>query len=197
MVVLASASPRRRELLARLCPEFRVEPSRVEERLGPGPLPAAVAALAEAKARAVAATLGDGVVVGADTVVVVDGAVLGKPATAEEARAMLRRLAGREHEVITGVAVVDAATGRAASRAVLTRVRMRAYDAAAIDAYVASDEPMDKAGAYAIQEGGRRLVAGWEGSYTNVIGLPLEETAMLLAAFGVAVTPASGPASSR
>jgi septum formation protein len=123
--------------------------------------------------------------------VVIDGQVLGKPATAAEARAMLRRLAGREHEVITGVAVVDAATGRAEAAAVVTRVRMRAYDAAAIDAYVATGEPMDKAGAYAIQEGGGRLVAGYDGSYTNVVGLPVAETRRLLAAFGVPVTSGS------
>jgi septum formation protein len=148
-------------------------------------------ALAEAKARAVAAAAGAGIVLGADTIVVIDGQVLGKPATVEDARAMLRRLAGREHEVITGVAVVDAATGRTAAAAVVTRVRMHAYDAAAIDAYVATGEPMDKAGAYAIQEGGERLVAGYDGSYTNVVGLPVAETRRLLAGFGVPVTSAS------
>ncbi len=192
-LVLASASPRRRELLASLGVAFRVRPSDVEERLQPGPLRDAVAALAEDKARAVAGTMAVGVVLGADTVVVIDGEVLGKPATAEEARGMLRRLAGREHEVITGVAAVDAATGRAVRTAVVSRVRMRAYDEAEIAAYVATGEPMDKAGAYAIQEGGRRLVAGWEGSYTNVIGLPLDETAALLRGFGVPVTSPSGP----
>ncbi|MBI3637172.1 MAG: septum formation protein Maf [Candidatus Rokubacteria bacterium] len=189
MVILASASPRRRELLRQICPEFRVRPSDVNERLAPGPLPDAVMALAEAKARAVAAAAGAGIVLGADTIVVLDGEALGKPATAAEARVMLRRLAGREHQVITGVAVVDAATGRSQTVAVRTRVRMHAYDDATIDAYVATGEPMDKAGAYAIQEGGARLVAGYDGSYTNVVGLPLEETGRLLDLFGVPARP--------
>jgi septum formation protein len=133
------------------------------------------------------------VVLAADTVVTIDGQALGKPADPEEARAMLRRLAGREHEVITGVAVLDAATGRAETTAVVSRVRMTDYGEAEIDAYLATGEPMDKAGAYAIQGAGGRLVAGFEGSFTNVVGLPLVETARLLAAFGVPVSaPASG-----
>jgi septum formation protein len=158
----------------------------------------AVPRLALDKARAVAAGLGPAgsepmVVLAADTVVTIDGQALGKPADPEEARAMLRRLAGREHEVITGVAVLDAATGRAETTAVVSRVRMTDYGEAEIDAYLATGEPMDKAGAYAIQGAGGRLVAGFEGSFTNVVGLPLVETARLLAAFGVSVSaPASG-----
>jgi septum formation protein len=158
----------------------------------------AVPRLALDKARAVAAGLGPAgsepmVVLAADTVVTIDGQALGKPADPEEARAMLRRLAGREHEVITGVAVLDAATGRAETTAVVSRVRMTDYGEAEIDAYLATGEPMDKAGAYAIQGAGGRLVAGFEGSFTNVVGLPLVETARLLAAFGVPVSaPASG-----
>jgi septum formation protein len=139
----------------------------------------------------VAAREGEGVVLGADTIVVIEGAVLGKPAGPDEARAMLRRLRGRQHEVITGVAVVEARTGRAETVAVVSRVRMADYDEAAIEAYVATGEPLDKAGAYAIQGAGGALVAGLEGSFSNVVGLPLAETARLLAAFGV---PVSGPA---
>ena len=165
-------------------------PSDIEEVLPAGPLAAAVARLALDKARAVAARTGEGVVLGADTVVVVDGRPLGKPVDPSEARAMLRRLRGREHEVITGVAVVDAHTGRAESRVVVSRVRMADYDEAAIEAYVATGEPLDKAGAYAIQGRGGTLVADLQGSFSNVVGLPLEETAGLLAAFGV---PLSGP----
>lgn len=137
-----------------------------------------------------AARVGEGVVLGADTIVVIDQLALGKPAGPAEARAMLRRLRGREHEVITGVAVVDARTGRGRSIAVVSRVHMAEYGEAEIDAYVATAEPMDKAGAYAIQGRGGRLVAGLSGSFSNVVGLPLEETAALLAEFGVAV---SGP----
>jgi septum formation protein len=142
------------------------------------------------KARAVAARVGDGVVLGADTIVVMDGEALGKPAGPDEARVMLRRLANREHQVITGVAVVDARSGRADATAVVTRVRMAGYGEADIDAYVETGEPLDKAGAYGIQGRGSALVAGYEGSFSNVVGLPLEETARLLAAFGV---PLSAP----
>jgi septum formation protein len=165
--------------------------------LAPGPLVDAVARLALDKARAVAAGLGPAgagptVVLGADTVVTIDGQVLGKPADPEDARGMLRRLAGREHEVITGVAVLDAGSGRAQTTAVVSRVRMTGYGEADIEAYVATGEPLDKAGAYAIQGAGGRLVAGLEGSFSNVVGLPLAATARLLAAFGV---PVSAPAS--
>jgi len=188
VVILASGSPRRRDLLGRICADFRVVPSGIEERLNGPPNPAAVAALALEKARVVAGRVGEGIVVGADTVVVVDGKALGKPAGADEARAMLRRLRGRTHEVITGVAVVDAVTGRAASTAVVTSVTMRDVADDVIDAYVAGGEPLDKAGAYAIQEGGAALVAGVVGSYSNVVGLPLAATARLLSEFGVPVT---------
>ncbi|MBI1737022.1 MAG: septum formation protein Maf [Candidatus Rokubacteria bacterium] len=183
MVVLASASPRRRELLGRLLDTFDVRPSDIPEVLGAGPLEAAVAALALAKARAVAASVPGAVVLGADTIVCIGTEVFGKPADAGEAREMLRRLRGRWHEVITGVAAV--AGDREATVSVVSRVLMAGVDDAAIDAYVATGEPLDKAGAYAIQGAGGSLVAGLVGSYTNVIGLPLAETAALLASFGV------------
>jgi septum formation protein len=193
VVILASASPRRRELLARLVAGFQVVAPDVDETLEGPPTPAVVEALALRKARAVAARAREGVVVGADTIVVVDGEPLGKPSGPDEACAMLRRIRGRRHQVITGVAVVDAATGRAASAAVVSEVTMRDYDEAAIQAYVATGEPLDKAGAYAIQGAGATLVAGWEGSYSNVVGLPLEATGRLLADFGVAVTAPAPP----
>ena len=162
----------------------------MDETFASGPPEQEARRLALDKARAVAAGLASGVVLGADTIVVVDGEPLGKPVDAADARRMLRRLRGREHEVITGVALVDAFDGRAETAAVVSRVRMADYDDAAIDAYVATGEPFDKAGAYAIQGHGSALVAGLEGSFTNVVGLPLEETARLLAAFGV---PLSAP----
>jgi septum formation protein len=183
-LILASASPRRRDLLARLRGDFTVIPSEVDETLDPGPLPEATAKLALRKARAVAAGLGDGVVLGADTLVVIDGEALGKPRDGAEAAAMLRRLRGRWHEVITAIAAVDVATGREASEAVITRVRMADYTDADIAAYVESGEPLDKAGAYAIQERGGALVAAVRGSYTNVVGLPVEETRRLLESLG-------------
>ena len=187
-VILASASPRRRELLSRLCASFAVVPSDIEEGLEGAPSPDAVAALALAKARAVAGRVGEGVVLGADTVVVLDGVALGKPADAEDARSMLRRLRGRAHDVVTGVAVVDAGTGRAESTAVVTRVAMADVADDVIEAYVGSGEPLDKAGAYAIQGRGAALVARFVGSYSNVVGLPLAATARLLRRFGVEVS---------
>ena len=190
-LVLASASPRRRELLKSIAPQFEVVPSEIEETLEDGPAPVAVARLALRKARAVAARVREAVVLAADTVVILDGAALGKPADAREARAMLRRLRGREHEVITGVAVLDSRTGREASTSVVSRVRMAAYSDATLEAYVATGSPLDKAGAYAIQDLGGALVERLAGSYTNVVGLPVEETRWLLAEFGV---PVSAPA---
>ena len=162
-------------------------PSAVDERLSPGPPADAAAAVALAKARAVARALPGSVVLGADTIVVVDGEILGKPGSAAEAVRMLRRLRNREHEVVTAVAVVSAAEPRERTAAVLTRVTMRDYADADIDDYVATGEPLDKAGAYAVQEGGQRLVAGVDGCYTNVVGLPVTTTRALLASFGVSV----------
>ena len=192
-LILASQSPRRRELLRGICPEFEVVPSEIEETLDGGPTPDAVAGLALRKARAVAARAGAAIVLAADTIVVIDGMALGKPSSPQEARAMLVRLRGREHEVITGVAVVDAETGRAASTTVVSRVLMAAYPDATIETYVASGAPLDKAGAYAIQDVQGALVDGIVGSYTNVIGLPVETTRRLLEGFGVVVSERSGP----
>jgi septum formation protein len=168
--------------------DFVVEASAVDETLEAGPLAEAVARLALRKARAVAARHPAAVILGADTIVVVDDDALGKPAGAEEASAMLRRLRGRAHEVLTGVALVEMASGREATETVTSRVTMKAYGDAEITAYVASGEPLDKAGAYAIQGAGGTLVAGYDGSWSNIVGLPLETTAALLRAFGIAVS---------
>ena len=160
----------------------------MEETLEPGPLGEAIARLALRKARAVAVRHHTALVVGADTVVVVDGEPLGKPSGAADAAAMLRQLRGRVHEVTTGVAVLDAATGREAMETVTSRVRMKPYSDADVAAYVATGEPLDKAGAYAIQGAGGALVEALEGSWSNVVGLPLAATAELLRRFGVAVS---------
>jgi septum formation protein len=184
-LVLASASPRRRELLRGIWPEFEVIPSDVDETLDAGPVADAVESLALRKGRAVASRIGAGMVLAADTVVVIDGLVLGKPAGPEEARGMLERLRGRAHEVITGVAAIDAASGRAESTTAVSRVLMASYSEATIEAYVASGSPFDKAGGYAIQDLGGALVDGVIGSYTNVVGLPVEATRRLLQGFGV------------
>src|SRR5581483_8266225 len=142
--------------------------------------------LAEQKARAVALRRPDAVVLGADTVVVIDDQTLGKPGDAAEAVAMLRRLRGRVNEVVTGVAVV--AGGNAHVGSEITRVLMACYPDDVIDRYVASGAPLDKAGAYAIQDADGALVEGIVGSYTNVVGLPLALTARLLTAAGLAVS---------
>ena len=193
MVILASASPRRRELLGRLLSNFEVIPGQVDERLkGPvGPDPVADVALR--KARAVAAGRSAGIVLGADTIVVIDSRALGKPGDAGQARDMLRLLRGRAHEVITGVAVVDAGTSQTRTVAVVSQVFMRDYADAQIDAYVASGEPQDKAGAYAVQGLGGALVGGWIGPYSNIIGLPLEATARLLEQLGAPLTARRAP----
>jgi nucleoside triphosphate pyrophosphatase len=184
-LILASRSPRRRELLHRIRSEFEVVPSEVDETLDEGLIGGAVARLALRKARVVAGRVGVGVVLAADTVVVIDGLVLGKPSGVEEARGMLGRLRGREHEVITGVAVVDTATERFASTTAVSRVLMADYSDAMVEAYVASGSPFDKAGGYAIQDLDGALVDGVIGSYTNVVGLPVEATRQLLEGFGV------------
>jgi len=192
-VILASQSPRRRELLRRICSEFEVVPSGVDETLEAGRLAPAVTNLALRKAEAVAQRVGRGVVVAADTVVVIDDVVLGKPAGPDEAKTMLVRLRGRQHEVLTGVGLVDAGSGRAVANAVVSRVLMAAYSDATIEEYVASGSPLDKAGAYAIQDLQGALVDAVVGSYTNVVGLPVEATRWLLAGFGVPVNERTEP----
>lgn len=180
--VLASASPRRREILETLGLAFEVVPSDVDETPIAGLAPAALATrLAVEKAREVAARE-PGFVLGADTVVVVDGEVLGKPRDDADAARMIARLAGRAHEVITGVALCS--EGGLEALAVTTRVWFRALDAARIERYVATGEGRDKAGAYAVQGIGAGLVTRIEGSWSNVVGLPAAETIDLLARAG-------------
>jgi septum formation protein len=188
-IILASASPRRIALLAQIGLMARVRPSRLGddgEAVQPGESPEAHATrLAEAKARDVAAELGRGLVIGADTIVVRDGRILGKPRDAAEAQRFLLSLAGRTHQVVTGVAVVEAATGVAVVEASVTAVTMRAFAASEAALYVATGEPMDKAGAYGIQGRGALLVERIAGDYYTVVGLPLALLGALLARFGV------------
>jgi septum formation protein len=146
-----------------------------------------VAAVALDKARAVARewTGGPAVVLGADTEVVLDGRYLGKPRDAADAVRMLRALSGRTHEVVTGLALVDAPSGREETLAVTTRVTMLDASDEDIAAYVATGEPLDKAGAYAVQGLGARLVARVDGCFTNVVGLPVETARRLLERWGL------------
>jgi MAF protein len=172
-LVLASASPRRRELLARLLPQFGVAIPVVDESPLGTESPAALARrLATAKARAIGRAQPQAAVLAADTVVALDEDSLGKPADAAEARAMLVRLRGRVHRVITAVCLLPPGS-QPLTGARETCVRMRDYDDAEIRAYVETGDPLDKAGAYAIQDRRFRPVAGIRGCYTNVVGLPL------------------------
>ncbi|MGE5560634.1 MAG: Maf family protein [Chloroflexota bacterium] len=185
-LILASASPRRRELLAQTGLTFRIIPSEFDEQAASADSPAALAELlACGKARDVARRLEAGVVIGADTIVVRAGEVLGKPHDDADASRMLRRLSGGWHEVITGVAVIDAATGRERSGAEVTRVKVRDLTAGDVEAYVASGEPRDKAGAYAIQGLGSLLIERIDGCYANVVGLPIFRLAAMLREFGI------------
>lgn len=171
MIVLASLSPRRREILRQAQIAFTVRGAPVDESSRAGERPVEyVRRLAEAKARAVPATEGE-TVLGADTTVVVDGEVLGKPTDAADARRMLALIAGRRHEVLTGICLKrgeDVVRDHA-----VTAVWLAALSAEEIDAYAASGEPMDKAGAYAIQGLASRYVERIEGCYFNVVGLPV------------------------
>ncbi|MCK9231057.1 MAG: Maf family protein [Syntrophales bacterium] len=176
LFILASLSPRRNEMLTGLGLEFTVEASGVEENHLNGETPAEHALrLARTKAMVVAARHPGAWVLAADTIVVVDGTILGKPTDPENARAMLRRLSGREHRVITAFFIVGEGGARQITRAVESSVFFRDLDDDEIDWYVASDEPYDKAGGYAIQGKAASFVAEIRGSGTNVIGLPLAE----------------------
>ncbi|MDI3280936.1 MAG: nucleoside triphosphate pyrophosphatase [Bacillota bacterium] len=187
-IVLASSSPRRRELLRLLGLDFEVVPGGEVEYPYRGGDPAAYAQdLALRKARSVAESVGEGLVIGADTIVLLDGRVLGKPKDEREAEEMLTLLSGRKHQVITGVAVVEAPSGRSSLRAVKTEVAFRPLRREEIQAYIATGEPLDKAGAYGIQGYGAVLVERVEGCYFNVVGLPLATLAEMLRDFGVDV----------
>jgi nucleoside triphosphate pyrophosphatase len=191
-LILASASPRRRELLAACSIPFEIIPSMIDEHPLRDELAAAyVQRLALAKAESVAQYYPNAVVLGADTTVTIDGLILAKPESLDDARQMLHRLCGREHEILTGVAVVAGKMvgfvgDRSAQAMVASRVLMRHFTAATIEWYIATGEPMDKAGAYAVQGLGGALVEWIEGSYTNAVGLPLDETLSLLRRYGIA-----------
>jgi septum formation protein len=185
-LILASASPRRKALLEQIGLVFDVVPSDVPESF-PAETPPRDSAgkLAVRKAAQIADCTASGIVIGADTVVVLDGRPLGKPEDPEQAFEMLRALSGKTHEVLTAVAVINAADGRMARGDECTQVLFRELSDREIRVYIASGEPMDKAGAYGIQGKGALLVRRIEGCYTNVVGLPLVRLACLLEEFGI------------
>jgi septum formation protein len=185
-LVLASVSSRRHELLRHLGLPFTIDPSTIDETPTPGMPPVEVAlTLAQRKATDVAARHPNAVVIGADTLVEFDGQILNKPVDAEDAVRMLRALTGNTHLVHSGIAVWR--SGHTLSRLASARVTMHAADEATITAYVAGGEPMDKAGAYAAQGEGAALIAGVDGSYLAVVGLPLLALRDLLQEAGVPV----------
>ncbi|MFQ5450010.1 MAG: Maf family protein [Nitrospinaceae bacterium] len=184
-IILASQSPRRLELLRKITSHFKAVPSAVEEilRLELTPEENALA-LARQKARNVAGKFPGHCVIGADTLVVLDGEIIGKPTDTENAHRILRRLSGKEHQVITGVAVVNSGLFE---ETVTSKVHIRPLTNEEISRYIASGEPMDKAGAYAIQGRGAFMVASFKGSFSNIVGLPLDTVRKLLRQAGCAV----------
>jgi septum formation protein len=172
-IVLASSSPRRKDLLEAAGFEVVIRAPDVEELSAGLPARELVAANAEMKALSVAEAVSGDLVLGADTVVVLDGEILGKPADLDHARSMLSRLSGRVHEVLTGVCMVRGGSRARCSFVESTRVAFRSVDDGAIGAYLRDIDPLDKAGAYAAQEDRGRLIERIEGSMENVIGLPV------------------------
>ena len=184
-IILASQSPRRKELLERMgLSGFAIIPAQGDETCPPGCTPAEmVEELSRRKCAEVAGSRPDDLVIAADTVVAIDGRILGKPHSEEQAAQMLALLSGREHRVYTGLTVSRG--GQAVTEHEITHVRFRSLSGADIDHYVATGEPMDKAGAYGVQGYGCVLVEGVFGDYYNVMGLPVCRLARLLARFGV------------
>ena len=184
-IILASQSPRRRELLERMgISQFDVLPAKGEERSDPNLTPEQlVEELSRQKAAEIAADHPDALIIAADTVVAVDGSVLGKPHSHEDAQDMLKRLSGREHTVYSGLTVCW--QGRSVTQHEATAVRFRPLSQADIANYVSTGEPMDKAGSYGIQGYGCTLVEGITGDYYNVMGLPVCRLSAILAGFGI------------
>ncbi len=194
-IVLASASPRRSQLLAQSGADVRVQPVGISEQIRPDESPEVlVQRLADSKAEgALAAAEGAQLVLGADTIVVQDGQILGKPGTAADAQAMLMKLAGRTHDVLTGLTLIEPVSGRRAACVTHSRVPMRSFSQAQIGAYVATGSPMDKAGAYGIQDEDFNPVdlKAFSDCFTNVMGLPL--CGLGQAHERIGLQPASGP----
>lgn len=184
-IILASNSPRRKELLSQLGVVFDIIPSEFEEQLVEGMTPAeTVEHFAAMKASDVAGSIEEeALVIGSDTIVYLDE-IMGKPADRQEAASMLRRLSGKQHLVLSGISIINTATGEQLTGHEVTRVRMKELSDDEIYAYIDTGEPMDKAGAYAIQGIGSLFVEGIEGDYFNVVGLPLFRLGRMLEQFG-------------
>ena len=192
-LILASKSPRRYELLKQVGLDFEVVPSRVIEDFVQTESPQEhVIRLAEAKARDVACGYPDRWVIAADTMVYINGSILGKPKSREEAMQMLHRLSGQEHWVLTGFSVCHLGKGKSDKEAVQTAVRVKPLTSVEMEWYVQTGEPFDKAGGYAIQGIGSFMIESIQGSYTNVVGLPLCELIQMLNRQGAITISESG-----
>lgn len=187
-LILASTSPRRKEILEKSGLSFRIVPSDYEEDMTLDMPPKELARyLGEGKAQAVAKQYPDAIVIGADTLVSYNGEVLGKPHTAENAKMMLQKLSGQTHSLITGFSLVHHASRNVVSDAIESKVTIKELTDSEIEHYVASGEPLDKAGAYAIQELGAVLVEKIEGDFFTIMGLPLFRICQELKQFGIEV----------
>jgi len=186
-LILASASTGRSELLRRTGVLFEVVPSECDEQTSATSPEQHVQELALRKARSVAEREKNAVVIGADTVIELDGEILGKPADADGAYDMLLQLSGRTHRLLTGLAVVDSADGSVYTGIEQTLVHMRSLSAPEIEAYVTSGEPLDKSGSYELQGLGATIIDRIEGDFSNVVGLPMAHLARVLSQFGVAL----------
>ena len=185
-IILASASPRRVELLEKIGLRFKVEPSNYEEDMHSELEPHEFARkISLEKAEAVASKHKNAIVIAADTIIVFGSKILGKPHTENEARKMLETINGKSHSVITGFSIIDTGKNKTLSKSVETKIHVRKLTLAEIDAYVKSKEPLDKAGAYAIQGLGAVIVEKIEGDYFNVVGLPLSALTEALKEFGI------------
>lgn len=191
-IILASGSPRRRELLKEICRDFVVITSEFDEMIFPGESPEAlVKRLSMGKAEDVwNCTKGDRVVIGADTVVALDGEIMGKPSDAGDARRMLKKLSGNTHQVYTGVAVLW--DGGRDSFVSISQVEFYPLSDGEIDSYIASEEPFGKAGAYAIQLGGKLFVRSITGDYSNIVGFPVAEAYRRMSRLGLLPPPFPG-----
>lgn len=187
-IVLASGSPRRQALLKQIGLKFTVDPDITEDEMDDGLEPHRLAKkLSQQKAASVAHKYKSGLIIAADTFGVFEGILIGKPKSANDARDILRKINGKYHSVITGLTVMDSANGDSITESVETRVYIKSLTEKEIDDYVKSGEPLDKAGAYAIQGLGVIIVDKIEGDYSNVIGLPLPKLAEILSRFGVSI----------
>lgn len=187
-IVLASASPRRRELMQKTGLSFEVDAANLDEKIDTTLSPAAVAeTLSRQKAELVAERYTGALIIAADTIGVFRGEIVGKPGTPEVAVRMLQKLNGEMHQVITGFTLRDSDNERSITRSVITKVYLKELSRIEIEEYVQTGEPLDKAGAYAIQGLGAAIVERIEGDYDNVVGLPLAALVSCLKEFGVSV----------